>query len=165
MSDYKDSINELLVMLLSIAVLMVMVYFQQSLQWNQAVQSRNQQISEQEQKISNLEQELAQTQDTIAGLKASSMKNLNDLKSAQDIIGELEFSRQNSQKEITEMRDVLQKKEKEIAEMKEKAGTDFSTKYGRVIELEKVIADQKRQLIEAEETIRRLKEPANVTSE
>ena len=151
MSDFKDSINELLVMLLSIADLMVMVYFQQSLQWNQAVQSRNQQISEQEQKISNLEQELAQTQDTIAGLKASSMKNVNDLKSAQDIIGELEFSRQNSQKEI--------------AGMKKKAETDFSAKYGRVIELEKVIADQKRQLIEAEETIRRLKEPANVTSE
>ncbi|MGD8948161.1 MAG: hypothetical protein PVI62_15960 [Desulfobacterales bacterium] len=165
MSDFKDSINELLVMLLSIAVLMVMVYFQQSLQWNQAVQSRNQQISEQEQKISNLEQELAQTQDTIAGFKASSMKNLNDLKSAQNIIGELEFSRQNSQKELAEMRDVLQKKDEEIAGMKKKAETDFSAKYGRVIELEKVIADQKRQLIEAEETIRRLKEPANVTSE
>ena len=165
MSDFKDSINELLVMLLSIAVLMVMVYFQQSMEWNKTVQSRNQQISEQKQKISKLEQELAQTQDTIADLKASSMKNSADLKSAQEIIGELEFSRQNSQKEIAEMRDVLKKKDEEIAEMKEKAQTGPSAEYGRITELKKVIADQKRQLMEAEETIRRLKEPADATSE
>jgi len=54
MSDAKESGNDLLVVVLSIAVLMVCVYFQQSQQWNRDLKSRDQKIGDFGQKLPSM---------------------------------------------------------------------------------------------------------------
>ena len=165
MNDHKESLNELLLILLSIAILMVMVFFLQSIEWNKTLKSYDQNNNALQQKIADLEQELASARDTIADHKTSLKSAVNDLKSAREIIGKLEFDRQKRQKEIAGMERVLQGKDNEAAKLKARlseikaaAGQELAEKDGRTTELQKIVADQKRQLAAAKVTIQRLEE-------
>ena len=165
MSDFKESLNDLLLVLLSIAVLMLWVYFQQSQQWNRTLKSRNQKISDSDQKIAEHEKGLAQARDTIAGHEASAKNAAEEIKSAREIIGELESGRQKNEKKIAALKSALQQKDTEAAElnarlskMKENTGQELAAKDGRITELENGAADQTRQLTEAKVTIQRLEE-------
>jgi len=165
MSDFKERANNLLLVLLSIAVLMLFVYFQQSLEWNRALKSRDQKISTLDQKIAEDEQALAKSRETIAGQEATSKKTADDLKSAREIIGALEQGKQKSQKEIAELKNTLREKDNEAAEFNSRlsammagSGKELVAKDGRITELENEIADQTRQLTEAKDRIQRLEE-------
>ncbi len=165
MDDFKERLNELLVILLSIAVLMVTVFFFQSLDWNKTLKSRDQTISDLRQKITDLEKELALARDTIVGHETSIKNTAEDLKSARQIIGKLEFDRQKSQKEIAGLESVLQEKDNETAkfkaqlsEIKSTSGQELAAKDSRNTALEKIVADQKRQLAAAKVTIQRLED-------
>ena len=165
MSDFKERANNLLLVLLSIAVLMLFVYFQQSLEWNRALKSRDQKISTLDQKIAEDEQALAKSRETIAGQEATSKKTADDLKSAREIIGALEQGKQKSQKEIAELKNALREKDNEAAEFNSRlsammagSGKELVAKDGRITELENEIADQTRQLTEAKDRIQRLEE-------
>jgi septal ring factor EnvC (AmiA/AmiB activator) len=72
MSDFKENLFDILIVLLSIAVLMVLVYFQQSRQWNQSLKTSDQKIGDLDQKIAEHAKELATARDTIAGHEAAS---------------------------------------------------------------------------------------------
>ena len=163
MSDAKESGNDLLVVVLSIAILMVCVYFQQSQQWNRDLKSRDQKIGDFGQKIAEHEQGLAKARDTISSHEASSRKAAEELKSAQQIIGELESRKQKNEKEIAVLKSALQSKDGEIAklsaslsEIKTSTGQEMAAEKGRTTDLENRVADQTRQLTEARETIQRL---------
>ncbi|NNL78564.1 MAG: hypothetical protein HKO68_19710 [Desulfobacterales bacterium] len=165
MNDLKESLNQLLLILLSIAILMVMVFFLQSIEWDKTLKSYDQNNKALQQKIADLEQELASARNTIADHKTSLKSVANDLKSAREIIGKLEFDRQKRQKEITGMERVLQGKDNEAAKLKARlseikaaAGQELAVKDGRTTELQKIVADQKRQLAAAKVTIQRLEE-------
>ena len=165
MSDFKERANNLLLVLLSIAVLMLFVYFQQSLEWNRALKSRDQKISTLDQKIAEDEQALSKSRETIAGQEAASKKTADDLKSAREIIGALEQGKQKSQKEIAELKNTLREKDNEAAEFNSRlsammagSGKELVAKDGRITELENEIADQTRQLTEAKDRIQRLEE-------
>ena len=165
MNDHKESLNELLLILLSIAILMVMVFFLQSIEWNKTLKSYDQNNNALQQKIADLEQELASARDTIADHKTSLKSAVNDLKSAREIIGKLEFDRQKRQKEIAGMERVLQGKDNEAAKLKARlseikaaAGQELAEKDGRTTKFQKIVADQKRQLAAAKLTIQRLEE-------
>ena len=165
MDDFKERLNELLVILLSIAVLMVTVFFFQSLDWNKTLKSRDQTISDLRQKITDLEKELALARDTIVGHETSIKNTAEDLKSARQIIGKLEFDRQKSQKEIAGLESVLQEKDNEsakfkaqLSEIKNTAGQELAVKDSRNTALEKIVEDQKRQLAAAKVTIQRLED-------
>ena len=80
MSDIKESVHDMLIVLLSIAVLMVGIYFQQSRQWNQDLKSRDQKIGGLDQKITDYEKELARARDTIAGHEAASKNSTEELR-------------------------------------------------------------------------------------
>ena len=163
MSDIKESVNYLLIVILSIAVLMVFVYFQQSQQWNRTLKARDQKISDLDQKIREHVKGLARARQTISGHEAASRNAAEEIKSAQQIIGELESRKQKNEKEIAALKSALQNKDNEIAElnaglskMKARAGQDMAVEKGRTIQLENRVADQTRQLTEAKKTIQRL---------
>ncbi len=163
MSDLKESLNDLLLVLLSIAVLMLLVYFQQSRQWNQTLKSRDQKISDLDQKIAEHEQELAQNRNTIAGYEASSKDAAEEIKSARQIIGELESGRQKNQKIIAKLQEALKKKDRQAAELntdlatiKDSTGKELAAKADRINDLENMVGHQKLQLTQAAETILRL---------
>jgi len=165
MNDLKESLNQLLLILLSIAILMVMVFFLKSIEWNKTLKSYDQNNNALQQKIADLEQELASARNTIADHKTSLKSTANDLKSAREIIGKLEFDRQKRQKEIAGMERVLQGKDKEAAKLKARlseikaaTGQELAVKDGRTTELQKIVTDQKRQLAAAKLTIQRLEE-------
>lgn len=162
-SDFKESLNDLLLVLLSIAVLMLLVYFQQSQQWNRTLKSRNQKISDLDQKIAEHEKGLAQARDTIAGLEASSKNAAEEIKSARQIIGELESGRQKNQKKIAELQEALNKKDSQAAELdthlsaiKYSSAKELAAQEARISELENMVGDQKLQLTKTAETIQRL---------
>ena len=67
MRDVKESQSDLLIVVLCITVLMVLVYFQQSLQWSRDLKSRDQKIGDLDQKIAEQEQGLAQARKAISG--------------------------------------------------------------------------------------------------
>ena len=163
MSDVKESQSDLLIVVLSITVLMVLVYFQQSQQWNRDLQSRDQKIDKLGQKITEQEQDLVQARKTISGHEASSQRTAEELKTAQQIIGEMEARKQKNQKELEALKSALQSKDREIAklsaglsEIKASTGQEMAAVKGRTAELEKRVADQARQLAEARENIQRL---------
>ncbi|MGB5748463.1 MAG: hypothetical protein WBM69_15900 [Desulfobacterales bacterium] len=165
MSDFKESLNDLLLVLLSIAVLILFVYFQQSQKWNQTLKSRDQKISDLDQKNAEYKQELARALNTIAGHEASSRNAAEEIKSARQIIGELESGRQKNQKIIAELQEALKKNDSQAAELdtrlaaiKDSTGKELAAKADRISELESMVGDQKLQLTQAEETIRRLQE-------
>jgi chromosome segregation ATPase len=163
MSDFKESLNDLLLVLLSIAVLMLLVYFQQSQQWNLTLKSRNQKISDLDQKIAELQKGLTQARDTIAGYEASSNNAAEEIKSAREIIGELESGRQKNQKKIAELQEALNIKDSQAAELdthlsaiKDSSAKELAAQGARISELENMVGDQKLQLTKTAETIRRL---------
>jgi septal ring factor EnvC (AmiA/AmiB activator) len=163
MSDVKESQSHLLIVVLSITVLMVLVYFQQSQQWNRDLKSRDQKIGELGQKITEQAQDLVQARKTISGHEASSQRTAEELKTAQQIIGEMEARNQKNQKELEALKSALQSKDREIAELsaglseiKASTGQEMAAVKGRTAELEKRVADQARQLAEARENIQRL---------
>jgi len=164
MSDFfKDSASEIILILMSAAILMVMVYFQQSLNWNHALKSRDQKISGLNDEIARLEHGLAQARDTIAGLTASSQTTIDDLKAAREIIGELESERQKTIKETALMGSALQQKNNDVAELNARIAeirntvdAELAAKDRRITELENAAADQNRRFTEVQETIRRL---------
>jgi len=164
MSDFfKDSASEIILILMSAAILMVMVYFQQSLNWNHALKSRDQKISGLNDEIARLEHGLAQARDTIAGLTASSQTTIDDLKAAREIIGELESERQKTIKETALMGSALQQKNNDVAELNARIAeirntvdAELAAKDRRITELENAAADQNRRFAEVQETIRRL---------
>jgi len=163
MSDFKESVYNLLLVLLCIAVLMVFVYFQQSKDWNRALETRDQKISALDQKISEHQQRLAQARETIAGHKASSQSAAKELQSAMQLIGELESRNQKDEQEIAALKSVLKDKDNEITritgsltELKDNTGKDMAAQKAQLIELENTIADQTRQLTEARTTIQGL---------
>lgn len=165
MSDFKESANDLLLVLMSIAVLMLFVYFQQSREWNQTLKSRDQKINTLEQKIAEYEQGLAKARETIAGQEAASKNMADDLKSAREIIGALEQGKQKSQREIAELKSGLREKNNEAAEFNSRlsammagSGKELVAKDGRIAGLETEMADQTRQLTEAIDRIQRLEE-------
>jgi chromosome segregation ATPase len=172
MSEIKESVHDLLIVLLSIAVLMVGIYFQQSRQWDQAVKSRDQKITRFEQRIAAYEKELVQARDTIAGQESSSKQAARELESAQQIIGEMESRKQNMEKQIAALQGALHDKEKEIAalgedlmEIKTNTGQEMAAGKERMAALEKKVADQTGQLAEAQETIQRLESSVNSLQE
>jgi chromosome segregation ATPase len=163
MSDFKESLNDLLLVLLSITVLMLLVYFQQSQQWNRTLKSRNQKISDLDQKISEYEKGLALALDTIAGHEASAKNAAEEIKSARQIIGELESGRQKNQKKIAELQEALNKKDSQAAELdthlsaiKDSSTKELAARGARISELENMAGDQKLQLTKTAETIQRL---------
>jgi len=163
MSDFKESLNDLLLVLVSIAVLMLLVYFQQSQQWNLTLKSRDQKISDLDQKIAELQKGLAQARDTIAGYEASSNNAAEEIKSAREIIGELESGRQKNQKKIAELQEALNIKDSQAAELdthlsaiKDSSAKELAAQEARISELENMVGDQKLQLTKTAETIRRL---------
>jgi len=163
MRDAKESQSDLLIVVLSITVLMVLVYFQQSQQWNRDLDSRDQKIGELGQKITEQEQGLVQARKTISGLEASSQKAVEELKTAQQIIGAMEARSQKNEKHIAALESALGNKDDEIAklgaslsEIKASSGQEMAAEKGRTAELEKKVADQARQLAEAREAIQRL---------
>ena len=172
MSDFKESLNDLLLVLLSIAVLMLLVYFQQSQQWNRTLKSRNQKISDLDQKIAEYEKGLAQARDTIAGHEASAKNAAEEIKSARQIIGKLESGRQKNQKKIAELKSALQQKDNEAAElnarlseMKVNTENKLSAKEGEIKHLANGAADQTRLLSEARDMIQRLEESEKALQE
>lgn len=163
MSDFKESLNDLLLVLLSIAVLMLLIYFQQSQQWNRTLKSRDQKISDLNQKIAAHVKGLAQVRATIAGHEASAQNAAEEIKSAREIIGELESGRQKNQKKIDELQEALNKKDSQAAELdthlsaiKDSSARELAVQEARISELEKMVGDQKLQLTKTAETIRRL---------
>lgn len=163
MSDIKESVHDLLIVLLCIAVLMVFVYFQQSQEWNRALETRDQKISDRNQKIAGHQQELDQARETMAKQKASAENAKNEIRSAMQLIGELESRNQKNEQEIEDLKNVLNEKDSEIARintslstMKENDGKDLASSQARAAELEKTVADQTRQLTEARATIQGL---------
>ncbi len=163
MSDIKESVHDLLIVLLSIAVLMVGIYFQQSMQWDEALKSRDRKIGSFDQKIAEYENQLAQAQSTIAGHEASSKQAAQELQSAQQIIGEIESRKLKMEKEIAALQLVLQDKGNEIdklgeelSEIKTNTGQAMAANKQRLVELENKVAEQTRQLAQARETIQRL---------
>lgn len=165
MSDFKESLNDLLLVFLAIAVLMLFVYFQQSQEWNRTLKSRDQKINALDQKIAEYEQALATARDTIAGQEAASKNTAADLKSAREIIGKLESGRQKNHKIIAELQETLKSKDRQAAKLdtrlsaiKGSTGKELAAQENRISELENMVGDQKLQLTQAEETIRRLEE-------
>ena len=165
MSDFKERANNLLLVLLSIAVLMLFVYFQQSREWNRTMKSRDQKISTLDQKIAEDEQALTKARDTIAGQESASKNTADELKSAREIIGAQAQSKQKSQKEIAELKSALREKNKEAAEFNSRlsammagSGKELVVKDGRITELENEMADQTRLLTEAKDKIQGLEE-------
>jgi chromosome segregation ATPase len=163
MSDIKESVHDLLIVLLSIAVLMVGIYFQQSRQWGQALKSRDQKIDSLDQKNAAYEKELARARDTIAGHESSSKTAAEELQSARQIIGEMESHRQKLEKQTAALQSALQDKDNEIArlgeelsEIKASTGREMAAVQERMTELENTVADQTRQLAEARKNIQRL---------
>jgi len=168
MSDFKERANNLLLVLLSIAVLMLFVYFQQSREWNRTLKSRDQRISTLDQKIAEYEQGLAKARDTIAGQEAASKNTADDLKSAREIIGELESGRQKNHKIIVELQEALKRKDSQAADLdtrlsaiKDNTGKELAAQEDRISQLQNMVGDQKLQLTQAEETIRRVQESEN----
>ena len=165
MSDFKESVDDLILVLLSIAVLMLFVYFQQSREWNRTLESRDQKINTLDQKIAENEQALATARDTIAGQEAASKNTAADLKSAREIIGKLESGRQKNHRIIAELQEALKSKNRQAAELdtrlsaiKDSTGNKLAGQEVRISELENMVGDQKLQLTQAEKTIRRLEE-------
>ena len=163
MPDVKESQSDLLIVILCITVLMVLVYFQQSQQWSRDLKSRDQRIGDLDQKIAEQQQGLVQARKTIAGLEASSQNAAEELKTAQQIIGALESRNQKNQKQIAALESALRDKDDEIekltaglSEIKISTGQEVAAEKGRSTELENTVADQARQLSEAQETIQRL---------
>ena len=163
MSDIKESVHDLLIVLLCIAVLMVFVYFQQSQEWNRALEARDQKISDLDQKNAGHQQELDQARETMAKHKASAENAKNEIRSAMQLIGELESRNQKNEQEIEDLKNVLNEKDSEIARintslstMKENDGKDLASSQAHAAELEKTVADQTRQLTEARATIQGL---------
>ena len=163
MSDIKESVHDLLIVLLSIAVLMVGIYFQQSRQWGQALKSRDQKIGRLEQEIDAYKKELARARDTIAGHESSSKTAAEELQSARQIIGETESHRQKLEKQTAALQSALQDKDNEIArlgeelsEIKTSTGREMAAVKERMTELENTVADQTRTLAEARKNIQRL---------
>ena len=165
MSDFKESLNDLLLVFLAIAVLMLFVYFQQSQEWNRTLKSRDQKINALDQKRAEYEQAIATARDTIAGQEAASKNTAADLKSAREIIGKLESGRQKNHKIIGELQEALKSKDRQAAKLdtrlsaiKGSTGKELAAQKERISELENMVGDQKLQLTQAEETIRRLEE-------
>jgi chromosome segregation ATPase len=165
MSDFKESLNDLLLVFLAIAVLMLFVYFQQSQEWNRTLKSRDQKINALDKKIAEYEQAIATARDTIAGQEAASKNTAADLKSAREIIGKLESGRQKNHRIIAELQEALKSKDRQAAKLdtrlsaiKGSTGQELAAQKERINELENMVGDQKLQLTQAEKTIRRLEE-------
>ena len=163
MSDIKESVHDLLIVLLCIAVLMVFVYFQQSQEWNRALEARDQKISDLDQKNAGHQQELDQARETMAKHKASAENAKNEIRSAMQLIGELESRNQKNEQEIEDLKNVLNEKDSEIARintalstMKESTAKDMAASQACAEELDKTVADQTRQLAEAQAAVQRL---------
>lgn len=163
MSDIKESVHDLLIVLLCIAVLMVFVYFQQSQEWNRALEARGQKISALDQKIAGHQQELDQARETMAKHTASAENAKNEIRSAMQLIGELESRNQKNEQEIEDLKNVLNEKDSEIARintalstMKESTAKDMAASQACAEELDKTVTDQTRQLAEAQAAVQRL---------
>ena len=163
MSDFKESVYDLLLVLLCIAVLMLFVYIQQSRDWHRALETRDQKISELNQKISDLQQNLAKARETISGHEASSQSAAKEIQTARQIIGELQTRKLEDEKEIATLKAVLKEKDSEIAainanlsSIQESTGKGLAAKEARATELEKTVADQTRKLQEAQAAIQGL---------
>jgi chromosome segregation ATPase len=163
MSDIKESVHDLLIVFLCIAVVMVFVYFQQSKEWNRAIESRDQKISELDQKIAGQQQDLAQAGETTARHKASAENAKNDIQAAMQLIGELESRKQKDDQEIADLKSILKNRDSEIAKIKsdlsaitESTGKDMAAYKARAIELENTVADQTLQLTAARAAVQRL---------
>lgn len=163
MSDIKESVHDLLIVLLCIAVLMVFVYFQQSQEWNRALEARGQKISALDQKIAGHQQELDQARKTMAKHTASAENAKNEIRSAMQLIGELESRNQKNEQEIEDLKNVLNEKDSEIARintalstMKESTAKDMAASQACAEELDKTVTDQTRQLAEAQAVVQRL---------
>ena len=160
MSDFKESVYDLLLVLLCVAVLMLFVYIQQSRDWHRALETRDQKISELNQKISDLQQNLAKARETISGHEASSQSATKEIQTARQIIGELQTRKLEDEKEIATLKAVLKEKDSEIAainanlsSIQESTGKGLAAKEARATELEKTVADQTRKLQEAQAAI------------
>ena len=167
MSDFKESVYDLLLVLLCIAVLMLFVYIQQSRDWHRALETRDQKISELNQKISDHQQNLAKARETISGHEASAQSAAKEIQTARQIIGELQTRKLEDEKEIATLKAVLKEKDSEIAEtdanlssIKESTGKGLAAKEARATELEKTVADQSRKLKEAQAAIQSLPKDA-----
>jgi chromosome segregation ATPase len=165
MSDFKESVNDLLPVFLAVAVLMLFVYFQQSQEWDRTLESRDQKINALDQKIAEYEQAIATARNTIAGQEAASKNTAADLKSAREIIGKLESDRQKNRRIIAELQAALKTKDSQAAELdtrlsaiKDSTDREQAAQENRISELENMVGDRKLQLTQAEETIRRLEE-------
>jgi chromosome segregation ATPase len=163
MSDFKESVYDLLLVLLCIAVLMLFVYIQQSRDWHRALETRDQKISALNQKISDHQQNLAKARETITAHEASSQKAVKEIQTARQIIGELQTRKLEDEKEIATLKAVLKEKDSEIAainanlsSIKDSTGKGLAAKEARATELEKTVADQTRKLKEAQAAIQGL---------
>ena len=117
MSDFKESVYDLLLVLLCVAVLMLFVYIQQSRDWHRALETRDQKISELNQKISDLQQNLAKARETISGHEASAQSAAKEIQTARQIIGELQTRKLEDEKEIATLKAVLKEKDSEIQKL------------------------------------------------
>ena len=163
MSDVKESVHDLLIVLLCIAVLMVFVYFKQSREWNSALEARDQKIGELDQKLAGKQQEVEQAREAVAKHQASAVNAKNDTQAAMQLIGELESRNHKDEQEIADLKSMLKNRDSEIAQintflstMKENTGKDIAASKARAIELENTLADQTRQLAEARAAVQRL---------
>ena len=163
MSDFKESIHDILIIVLCSSVLMVFVYFKQSREWNKAINARDQRISELDQKIAGQQQELNQARKTIEKQKASAENAKKEIQSAMQLIGELEYRNQKNEQKIATLKSMVTDRDGEIvkinselAAIKENTGKDMAASKSRAVELENTLADQTRQLSEARAAVQRL---------
>ena len=163
MSDFKESVHDMLIVGLCIAVLMVFVYFQQSREWSRKIEIRDKKISELDQKIVGHRQEMDRARESIERHKATAENAKIEIQSAMQLIGELESRNQKNEQEISTLRKAVNDKDNEIAKIrselstiKDSTGKDMAAGKARAIELENTVADQSRQLSEARAAVQRL---------
>ena len=158
MTDSKGRFSQLFPVLLAVAIIMIVVFYQYGQSKSDALASRDDKIASLNQAIVKLEQELGQTQDAISGLKGASQAKVEELKSAREIVGELETLRQKNKKEVSELKNALAEKENQISTLTSQLA---EVKNDTIAEL----AAKERLLAEANETIRRLEESQKALQE
>lgn len=164
MAEKRESGRDLLPVLFAVAVMMVVVYFLQATEKNRAIKSGRQQIEALKQTITDLTTELTRAQNQLEDLEASHASLKQDLRSAREIIGELESKRQKHTREIDMLGIVIQQKDQKIAELENRiktlqntSGTKEGQKERLIDELQGVVSDQNQQLTEARDQIQELK--------
>jgi predicted nucleic acid-binding Zn-ribbon protein len=123
MAEKRESGRDLLPVLFAVAVMMVVVYFLQATEKNRAIKSGRQQIEALKQTITDLTTELTRAQNQLEDLEASHASLKQDLRSAREIIGELESKRQKHTREIDMLGIVIQQKDQKIAELESRIKT------------------------------------------